>query len=66
MPKTIAFKNLPPKLPVVFFAVAYLYLDKYNAPGWLWGVCISMAVVITIGTFLAIKKSDSVDIFKDK
>lgn len=63
--KRISHKNLPVKIPVTSTAVIYLYLDKYNAPGWLWGVVVTLIVIVLILTISIIYKEDKVDIFKE-
>lgn len=43
--KVISYKNMPVRLPVGGSCVLYLLLDRFQAPGWVWGV---------LGTLLAI------------
>ena len=43
-PKVIALKNLPMRPPITSTIAWFLLLDKFHAPGWLWGV---------MGTFFA-------------
>lgn len=33
----IAFKNLPSRMPLVLTLLAWLVLDRFHAPGWVWG-----------------------------
>lgn len=43
--RVISYKNMPVRLPVGGTCVLYLMLDRFQAPGWVWGV---------LGTLLAI------------
>lgn len=42
--KVIGRRCLPTSLPITRTLVAYLILDRFRAPGWLWGC---------VGTYLA-------------
>ena len=63
--KTIAAKNNTPKLPTLLTAVTYLYLDKFNAPGWVWGVVGTIFAIFWIASIISFFISDSVDIFEE-
>lgn len=64
--KSISTKNMPPRLPLVAFAVAFLFLDRFNAPGYVWGIIGTLAVIILIGCLVAWANTEEIDIFKDK
>lgn len=65
--KTISRKNLPTKIPTTTFLLWVLALDYWNAPGWLWGVAITIMVIILLSTiYIVFWKSESVDIFEEK
>jgi hypothetical protein len=64
--KVISTKNMPVRFPLITMAVIYLYLDKYNAPQWLYGVVITLAVLVAITFFYAKYQEESVDILEDK
>lgn len=65
--KTISRKNLPAKIPGTTFLVWVLALDYWNAPGWLWGVVITIMVIILLSIIYSIFwKSESIDIFEEK
>jgi hypothetical protein len=44
-PKVIASKQLPSRLPTVATIAWFLLLDRFHAPGWLWG---AMGVLFAI------------------
>jgi len=64
--KVIATKNFGARSPILMTAVAYLFLDKFNAVGWVWGVVATLFVILWIGYFVTLATSDPVDIFEDK
>lgn len=64
--KVIAFKNFPRKMPLVSTIAWWLFLDRINAPGWLWG-CIGLLVVLGWIAFfhsLFTAKEVEVDLFE--
>jgi hypothetical protein len=65
--KVISGNNFKPKLPVLATAVAYLYLDYYKAPGWVWGVTATLYGLLWIVVIVLLAKNDyeEVDVFKD-
>ncbi len=67
MKKVIKVDNLPTKFPVFPTMTMYLFLDKVNAAGWVWGAVGFFFVMVW---FFALKRwasEEQVDIFnKDK
>lgn len=61
--KVISVKNLPARFPVLLTAVAYLYLDKYNAPGWVWGVSGTVLAILWVITIIVKAYEQDTDIF---
>jgi hypothetical protein len=64
--KVISDKNLPVRAPILLTAVVYLFLDKFNAVGWVWGVVGTIFALLWIGYFYGIATSDGIDIFKEE
>ena len=60
--KVISYKNLPAKLPLLSSAVSYLFLDKFNAPGWVWGVVITLFSILWISCVIKLSNEDVIDI----
>ena len=58
----IDYKNLPHTLPVNFTLMMWLLLDRFQAPGWVWGVVGTVVVLAWIGTIALIWNSKSVDL----
>jgi hypothetical protein len=65
-PKVISYKNLPARIPLVPIAVAYLLLDKFKAPGYVWGIVGTILGIIPIVAIIAKAIETPVEIFKDK
>lgn len=66
MKKRKVIKNTPSRLPVIASLVAYLCLDKWNAPEWLWGVMGVIFAVIWILAVVDIWNCERIDIFETK
>jgi len=63
--KVIAYKNLPGKFPGLLTAVAFLYLDQYNAPGWVWGVSWTILGIFWILSIVVKAFEQETDIFDE-
>lgn len=61
--KVIDRKNLPVKFPIFQSAVIYIMLDYYGAPGWLWGVLITIYSLLWILAFISFVREIDVNIF---
>lgn len=57
--------NLSPNLPIQFTALVYLFMDKFNAPGWLWGVVITILVILWLAIFYVLANAKHIDIIKN-
>ena len=64
--KVISFNNLPPKSPIVSTGVAYLFLDKFDASGLVWGIVGTVFVLVWIVWIVDLLNFTPVDIFKEK
>ena len=62
--KVISVKNLPARFPVLTTAVSYLYLDKYNAAGWVWGVVGTVLAILWILVVIVKAYEEETDILK--
>lgn len=40
---------LPTRLPIGLTAIVYLILDRFDAPGWVWGVVGTVMALLWIG-----------------
>jgi len=61
--KVISSKNTNIRPPLLLTAVTYLFLDKFDAPEWLWGALALFFVILWI-VFIA-DKTEDVDIFEE-
>ena len=64
--KVIKYNNLPTRIPLWSTIVAYLLLDKFNAPGWVWGAFGLLSVIVWALCLVSIFSDDYIDIFKEK
>lgn len=60
--KVLDAKQMPTRLPMIGTLVWYLILDKFDAPGWLWGVMGTLFVLLWIAAVVGIWTQDSVEI----
>lgn len=58
--------SLPARLPVVFTAVVYLLLDKFQAAEWVWGAAGLFLVLLWIFTFIAKSHEEHIDLLNKK
>lgn len=42
----IPFDHLPTRSPVTHSIITYMALDLYRAPGWLWGVAVTLTGIL--------------------
>jgi hypothetical protein len=61
-PKVLSFKQFPTRPPITQTLVVYLMMDKFHAPGWLWGVVITLWVIIwaTVIYMMAVQESTEI------
>jgi hypothetical protein len=64
MKRVISYKNRPATLPLWQTLTIFLMMDRFNAPGWLWGVIGTIVVLWWIGAIANISKQKEVDIFE--
>jgi hypothetical protein len=63
--KVISLKALPARIPVIPTCVAWLMLDRLDAPGWAWGVVMTFIGIVWIGSIAAIWINEYVDPFEE-
>lgn len=64
--KVVSFDNLPthPAKVIYLAAIAWLYIDRYQAPGWLIGVIGTIMALILLASIIAfIKQTPSEVVF---
>lgn len=62
--KVISRKNLPARPPVLLTAVVYLFLDKFQASGVVWGVVFTILALFWIAWIIALFKEEDINIFE--
>lgn len=50
----IPWDALPTRLPTMPTAVAFLLLDRFKAPGWIWGVAGTMIVLWWVSCIISV------------
>jgi hypothetical protein len=55
----IPWSHLPAKLPLVQSIVAWMALDFYGAPGWLWGVLGTLFAALWVAAIVAMGRQES-------
>ena len=61
--KVIARKNLPARFPLISCMTIWLFLDRFDAPGWVHGIVWTLLSVIAIATLVEIATDDEIDVF---
>ena len=56
--------NLPTNSPIISGLVLYLVLDKWNAPGWIWGAVGLLYLIILINWIVETIRQKEVDILQ--
>ena len=64
--KRIKASNLPMQPPLIGTLVWYLVLDRFDAPGWLWGVMGTLLAVLWIAFFVGLFMNEYVDVLNSK
>jgi hypothetical protein len=66
MKSSYYISNERPKSPLFLTLLFYLLLDKFNAPGWIWGAVASLCLLLWIVFFICINKEKPVEIYRDE
>jgi len=61
--KVISYRNLPVRLPFVGTAVGWLLLDRFHAPGWVWGIAATLCAIMWAVSIFLLVAEETVDIF---
>jgi hypothetical protein len=56
-PNRLSIKSSPPTLGAMFYAVAWLLLDRLQPDGWVWGVVGALCALHFVGSIIAITTS---------
>jgi hypothetical protein len=52
--KEIHPKYLPSRLPIWQTPIVFLLCDRFDAPGWVWGIAGTLLVITWIGAVIAL------------
>lgn len=64
--KVIKRGILPAKLPLFQTLTLALALDYWKAPGWAWGACGLLTIIIWVVEIMGVILQEEVDIFEEK
>lgn len=62
--KKISRKNLPATLPLFKAMFLFMFMDYYNAPEWLWGIVIFLALIVFGLSIYSLSTEKLVDLFE--
>lgn len=62
--KVVHGKNLAMRSPVLTILVFWLVLDRLDAPGWVWGVVGTIAVVLLLAWIVDIFNIEHIEVIK--
>lgn len=65
MRQALSHKNQPAKISLVGALVIWLLLDKYQPPGWVWGVVMTLVGLVLLVQFVDAVTAKSVEIFAE-
>ena len=65
-PKVISYRNMPTGFPLVSTAVAWLLLDRFHAPGWVWAIIGTLFAIFWAICIYLMAVEKQVDIFEDE
>lgn len=60
--KVLHISQFPSRLPVTFTISVYLLLDKFQSPGWVWGVNVTLMAILWISAIHGIHTETDVKI----
>lgn len=60
--KYIKSNNLPPRLSILWPIVWWLVLERFNAPGWLYGVLFTIIGIVYVTEVWRLFAADAVDL----
>lgn len=66
MKKRKVIKNMPIKMPIAHTVLYTFLMDYYNASGVLWGIYLTLAVIIWVVVFIGIYNQEQIDVFNHK
>lgn len=64
--KVIAHRHMPTKLPISWTLIAYLILDRFGAPDWVWGAVIVLVGLLWVSAISLIKLETPIDLVELK
>jgi len=66
MRKALSPNNFPRRVSVTGYLVAWLLLDRFQPPGWAWGVALTFCGLCLIAQLVDFYTAKDVEIFSDE
>jgi hypothetical protein len=63
--RALAGKNRPRSIGLTFYAVVWLLLDRFDPPGWVWGVVATLCAIILALSLWDIFSAEDVELPRD-
>jgi hypothetical protein len=60
--KALASKHAPRRLGLSLYAVVWLLLDRWQPPGWVWGVVGTVCAVVFIASLIDFFTAEDVEL----
>lgn len=64
--RVIAHKNMPARVPLWQTVTLVLVLDRFGAPGWLWGVALALTGMAWVLAYVVHRGEEAVDVLAGK
>lgn len=61
-PKYLKASNLPPRISFVWPMVWWLILERFNAPGWVYGALYTVIAVVFVAECIRLWTGEAVDL----
>jgi hypothetical protein len=60
--KALSSKNVPRRLHLMMYAVIWLLMDRFNPPGWAWGVVGTICAVMLMASLVDFFGAEDVEL----
>ncbi len=60
--KALAARNRPRSLSLSFYAVVWLLMDRFDPPGWLWGVIGCLCALLLAASVYDMLEAEDVEL----
>lgn len=64
--KVVSWKSMPSRLPINMSVVVWLVLDRLKPPGWVWGACGAVLLIVWVASIISMCREEGTEIWPDK